>query len=115
MSIPATQRAWRVTGKGAPSKVLRLDTDVSVQKKLAKGEVLVRVQAAALNPVGYKIMKHAPGFVIKRPYIPESDLAGVVVDANGTELKGGEQVFGWIPVRESLFLLRLMSLHPENV
>ena len=51
----------------------------------------------------------------KSLYIPESDLAGVVVDANGTELKDGEQVFGWIPVRESLFLLRLMSLHPENV
>ena len=100
MSVPATQRAWRVTGKGVPSKVLRLDTDVPVHQKLAKGEVLVKVQAAALNPVGYKIMKHAPGFLVKRPYIPEHDLAGVVVDANGTELEQGEQVFGWLPVRE---------------
>ncbi|EPS94590.1 NAD-binding protein [Fomitopsis schrenkii] len=97
MSIPEIQQAWRVTGRGVPSKVLRLDKNTPVPKP-AKGEVLVKVQAAALNPVGYKIMKTTPGFLVKRPYIPESDLAGVVVDANGTTLKEGEHVFGWIPV-----------------
>lgn len=51
MSIPEIQQAWRVAAKGVPSKVLRYDKNVPVPKKLATGEVLVKVQAAALNPV----------------------------------------------------------------
>lgn len=102
MSIPETQKAWRVTCRGAPSKVLRLDS-VPVPKP-TKGEVLVKVHAAALNPVGSKLMKLVPGFIAKRPYVPESDLAGVVVDANGTALKVGEQVFGWKPVGTCHFI-----------
>ncbi|TFY53735.1 hypothetical protein EVJ58_g9286 [Rhodofomes roseus] len=98
MSIPETQHAWRVVGKGEPSKVLRLDKDVPVPKKLDKGEVLVKVQAAALNPVAYKLMKTAPNFIAKRPYVPEHDVAGIIVDANGTGFKEGDQVFGWSPV-----------------
>ncbi|KAH9934871.1 uncharacterized protein B0H18DRAFT_490659 [Fomitopsis serialis] len=38
-----------------------------------------------------------PGFLAKKPYIPEYDLAGIIVDANGTSLKEGDQVYGWIP------------------
>ncbi|KZT69073.1 NAD(P)-binding protein [Daedalea quercina L-15889] len=98
MSIPEIQQAWRVVGRGDPSKVLRFDRDVPVPKKPVKGEVLIKVHAVALNPVGYKIMRVAPSFVIKRPYISESDLAGTVVDANGTSFKEGDRVYGWIPV-----------------
>lgn len=50
-NIPNTQSAWLVEKKGIPSKVLALKHDVPVPKKLAEGEVLVKVQAAALNPV----------------------------------------------------------------
>lgn len=50
MSLPQIQKAWRATAKGEPSKVLRLDDNVPVPK-LNRGEVLIRVQAAALNPV----------------------------------------------------------------
>ena len=49
--IPATQKTWRITGSGEPAKVLKLSHDTPVSSKLKKGEVLVRVQAAALNPV----------------------------------------------------------------
>lgn len=48
--IPATQKTWRVTRKGKPADVLKL-TDAPVPAKLKKGEVLLKVQAAALNPV----------------------------------------------------------------
>ncbi|KAH9841922.1 uncharacterized protein C8Q71DRAFT_700158 [Rhodofomes roseus] len=98
MFIPETQQAWRVVRKGEPSKVLRLDKDVAVPKKLDKGEVVVKVQAAALNPIAYKLMNMAPNFIAKRPYIPEHDVAGIIVDANGTGFKEGDQVFGWTPL-----------------
>ncbi|KAI9063119.1 NAD-P-binding protein [Trametes sanguinea] len=100
--IPATQKSWRVTGKGEPAKVLKLASDTPVPAKLKKGEVLVKVQAAALNPVGYKTMGLVPGFLLRRIQAAEYDLAGVVVDGNSTGLKEGDQVFGWIPVPLSL-------------
>lgn len=50
-TLPETQRAWRVVRKGSPSKALHFDDQVPVPTKLAPGDVLVKVQAAALNPV----------------------------------------------------------------
>ena len=49
--LPATQKSWRATRRGEPAKVLKLAEDTPVPAKLKKGEVLVKVQAAALNPV----------------------------------------------------------------
>ena len=49
--LPVTQRSWRLTGSGEPAKVLKLAEDTPVPAKLKKGEVLVKVHAAALNPV----------------------------------------------------------------
>ncbi|KAI0655132.1 NAD-P-binding protein [Cubamyces menziesii] len=100
--LPATQRSWRLTGSGEPAKVLKLAEDTPVPAKLKKGEVLVKVHAAALNPVGYKMMALLPGFVNRRVQAAEYDLAGVVVDGNGTELKEGDEVFGWIPAGLSI-------------
>ncbi|KAL0947086.1 hypothetical protein HGRIS_013227 [Hohenbuehelia grisea] len=100
--VPSVQRAWVVVKRGHPSKALALKEDYPVQKTLRKGDVLLKIQAAALNPVGYKVMKMAPNFIAKRPAIAEYDLAGVVVDANGTEFKEGDAVFGFISVAESL-------------
>lgn len=48
--LPATQKAWRVRGSGMPEKVLKFG-DAPISAKLKKGEVLIKVQAAALNPV----------------------------------------------------------------
>ncbi len=49
-NIPATQKTWRVTRKGKPEQVLKF-ADAPVSAKLKQGEVLIKVQAAALNPV----------------------------------------------------------------
>lgn len=49
-TILTTQKAWRVTGRGTPAQVLIL-TDAPVPTLLRNGDVLLKVQAAALNPV----------------------------------------------------------------
>ena len=122
MSIPAQQRAWISVRRGTPSTSgnIKLSEDWPVDKNLRPGEVLVKVQAAALNPVwveflclpqvgrigmlmnsfcrGYKLQKLLPNFFAGRPYVLEHDLSGTVVDANDSErFTSGDQVFGWVP------------------
>ncbi len=46
-----TQRAWTNVAKGDPSDVLVIDDKRPIPTQLADGEVLIKVQAAALNPV----------------------------------------------------------------
>lgn len=50
-SIPSKQTAWTVLNRGTPRKVLYLTKDWPVSKDLKSGEVLIKVQAAALNPL----------------------------------------------------------------
>ncbi|KAG1891335.1 chaperonin 10-like protein [Suillus subluteus] len=96
-NLPKTQRAWRAVKRGKPSESLAFQTDVAVPP-LSPGEVLVKVHAAALNPVGWKIMSTTPDIIARRPITPEHDFAGVVVNANGTEFSAGDEVIGFIPV-----------------
>jgi NADPH:quinone reductase-like Zn-dependent oxidoreductase len=49
--VPTTQQAWVAVRKGLPSEALEFRVDYPVPNLLADGEVLVKVQAAALNPV----------------------------------------------------------------
>ena len=51
LDIPAFQRAWRVVAKGTPYQALSLQSNVPVPSQLSQGDVLVKVQAAALNPM----------------------------------------------------------------
>ncbi|KAI0340529.1 NAD(P)-binding protein [Trametopsis cervina] len=95
-SIPTQQRAWLVVKRGHPQQAVVLDEHHSVPSKLAAGEVLVKIQAAALNPIGYKLMGLLPNFIAKRPHVAEHDLAGIVVDANGSGFQNGQEVYGMI-------------------
>ncbi|RPD55791.1 NAD(P)-binding protein, partial [Lentinus tigrinus ALCF2SS1-6] len=96
--IPATQKSWRAVRSGEPAKALALTDSTPVPVKLKKGEILVKVQAAALNPVGYKTLGLVPSFVAKRVNAYEFDYAGTVVDANGSEFKDGDEIVGTVPV-----------------
>ena len=49
---------------------------------------------------GWKIMGSLPNAFSKRPHPAEHDLAGVIVDANGTSFSNGSEVIGFIPVCE---------------
>ena len=48
--IPTKQRAWMVVGRDVPRKAMKLVEDAEVPSKLKPGDVLIKVQAAALNP-----------------------------------------------------------------
>ena len=48
--IPGTQRAWRIHKQGSPVDALVLDEGLPVPTP-QHGEVLIKVEAAALNPV----------------------------------------------------------------
>ena len=68
------------------------------------GEVLVRVRAAALNPVDVQLREGRFRWVTKHrpPYVPGSDLAGevVAVGAGVDALAPGEAVYGMLPTRQ---------------
>jgi hypothetical protein len=49
--LPTTQKAWLVVRRGPPDVALELVHDAPVPTELQDGEVLVKVGAAALNPV----------------------------------------------------------------
>ncbi|KAJ7449568.1 hypothetical protein FB451DRAFT_1287308 [Mycena latifolia] len=93
-SSMATYSAWFVTQRGHPSKVLQLRNGLPIPATLAKGHVLVKVQAVALNPVGYKLMGALPNLLVGRPHLAEQEMAGIVVDPNGSEFSVGAKVFG---------------------
>ena len=70
--------------------VLRLE-DVE-QPVPGEGEVLVRVRAASVNPIDWKLRR---GLMPKQPpWIPGSDAAGVVEVSNAEGFSAGEEVFG---------------------
>lgn len=68
-------------------------------------EVLVRVRAAALNPFDLAVVAGYMPSMFSLPMTPGTDLAGEVVEvgADVTQLKPGDEVFGYIPFRGGAF------------
>ncbi|MGW2212027.1 NADP-dependent oxidoreductase [Streptomyces sp. NPDC001781] len=68
--------------------------------KVAPGEVLIRVKAAGVNPVDWKLAAgHLdPIMEVRFPLIPGWDVSGVVeqVGLDATEFAVGDEVFGYI-------------------
>lgn len=64
----------------------------------------------ACDDRGYKMMGFLPGFVLRRVNAVEYDLAGVIVDANGSEFKEGDEVYGWISFGGSSSVVCILQL-----
>ncbi|TFK27373.1 NAD(P)-binding protein [Coprinopsis marcescibilis] len=94
--VPDVQKAWVEIAQGTPEHALQLKSDWPVAKQLVPGDVLVKIQAAALNPAGYQMLKLLPNFLARRPIVPEFDFTGVIVDSRDSEHKVGDEVFGFI-------------------
>ncbi|KAI7745744.1 hypothetical protein M8C21_026350 [Ambrosia artemisiifolia] len=88
-------KAWKYDEYGSVD-VLKLATDVSVPE-INDDQVLVKVVAAALNPVDYRRrLGHFKATDSPLPITPGYDVAGVVVKV-GTQVKGlkeGDEVYG---------------------
>jgi NADPH:quinone reductase-like Zn-dependent oxidoreductase len=116
--------AIRIHNYGGP-EVLRHEDVPRPQVK--KGEVLIRVHAAGVNPLDWKVRAgDLNGFIQhKLPLIPGWDVSGVVekVDAGVSRFKKGDEVFAmadptrngayadYIGVREAAVATKPKSLH----
>jgi NADPH:quinone reductase-like Zn-dependent oxidoreductase len=119
----ATMKAVRVHEYGGP-EVLKYED--APRPELQPDEVLIRVHAAGVNPVDWKVRAgHAKGYLkYKMPFIPGWDLSGVLeaVGASAKRLKVGDEVYSrpdiardgsyaeYIAVRESEVALKPKSV-----
>ncbi|PPR96874.1 hypothetical protein GOBAR_AA23789 [Gossypium barbadense] len=89
-------KAWVYSEHGKPVDVLKLDSNYDVPQ-LKEDQVLIKVVAAALNPVDFKRML---GMFVHSdsplPSVPGYDVAGVVlkVGSQVRTLKEGDEVYG---------------------
>src|SRR5437773_12576324 len=88
-----TMKAIRYHEHG-PASVLKYED--APRPTPGEGEMLVRVHAAGVNPVDWKI--RAGGGRMAKPYIPGFDVSGVVeqVGPKVSKLKAGDEVFAMV-------------------
>ncbi|XP_062159201.1 2-methylene-furan-3-one reductase-like [Alnus glutinosa] len=94
-SIPSEMKAW-VYGEYGGVDVLKLDSKVSVPE-VKEDQVLIKVFAAALNPVDFKRRQGKfKATDSPLPTVPGYDVAGVVVKVGSQvkDLKVGDEVYG---------------------
>ncbi|XP_015879177.3 2-methylene-furan-3-one reductase [Ziziphus jujuba] len=95
-TIPSVNKAWIYSDYGKTSDVLKFDENFPVPD-IKEDEVLIKVVAAALNPIDYKkilgvFKEHNP----PPPLVPGHDVAGVVVKVGSKvkKFKVGDEVYG---------------------
>ncbi|KGN51807.1 hypothetical protein Csa_008515 [Cucumis sativus] len=94
-SVPSEMKAW-VYGEYGGVDVLKFDSSVSVPE-VKEDQVLIKVVAAALNPVdGKRMLGKFKATDSPLPTVPGYDVAGVVVKVGSQvkELKEGDEVYG---------------------
>lgn len=96
--VPAQMKAVRYTEHGSPDVLTLSDVPVPTPKER---QVLVRVRAAALNPLDWHLLRGEPSFLkMMKPaakgQTPGLDFAGVVEQAGAkvTQVRSGDEVFG---------------------
>ena len=94
--LPSTMRAWQYWGvNGGLEKNLHLNSVPPPKPK--DDEHLVKVIAACLNPIDYKVAEFpiVGRFVSSKPATPGLDFAGRIVrPAAGSDLKPGQLIWG---------------------
>ncbi len=86
-------KAATITTTGTPGVIQWIDLPVPV---VEKGQVLVRTEAVAVNPIDTYIRAGIVKAVLPNPYIIGCDIAGVVesVGPNAVRFKPGDRVWG---------------------
>ncbi|OCH95616.1 hypothetical protein OBBRIDRAFT_809768 [Obba rivulosa] len=93
--IPTDRKAWHIMCRVPPGKALQFETNLLVPRECKEGDVLVRVQAAALSP---------------RPNVAEYDLAGIVADCSCTKWRTSDTDYGFIPYSTLVELTHQVAL-----
>jgi NADPH:quinone reductase-like Zn-dependent oxidoreductase len=127
--IPSVMKAAQQTNYGEVRNVLTLRDDVPVPGKLSSKQILVRVNAASINPADWKVLNGNMSLInrVSFPHIPGFDVAGVVVDVGSgvKRLKPGDKVYGntaftgggyaeYVRENESMFALKPKNLTMEE-
>lgn len=108
-----TMRAVQFSEFGGPDVLRVVET---LRPAPGKGELLVRVRAAGVNPVDWKVRDGSiAAFAAKRPYTPGYDVSGVVeaVGEGVTKFKPGDQVFAMLALPKGGGYAQF-ALVPEN-
>ncbi|CAF5124747.1 unnamed protein product, partial [Rotaria magnacalcarata] len=128
-SIPSVMKAAQQSNYGEIRSVLTLHDDVPVPRKLSSKEILVRIYAASINPIDWKLLNGNLSLISRFsfPHIPGSDMAGVVVDIGSAvkRFKLGDEVYGnagisggsyaeYVCANESIFALKPKNLTMEE-
>lgn len=92
-------RAWLHSGasQGLETAIQQSNSARRPPSHLAKGETLVQVIAASINPIDFKLAELPLGigkYVLGSPASPAMDYAGRVVSTTRSDLKPGQLVFG---------------------
>jgi NADPH:quinone reductase-like Zn-dependent oxidoreductase len=82
-------KAAQIRATGGPEVLQIVDVD---QPQPGEGEVLVKVHAASVNPLDYKIRRGDRE--VPLPAILGIDVSGVVEASNGSQFAEGDEVFG---------------------
>jgi NADPH:quinone reductase-like Zn-dependent oxidoreductase len=123
--IPLVMTAAQQNNYGDACDVITLCQDVPVPGQLSCKQILVRVYAAAINPVDWKVLKGNMSFIkrLSFPHTPGTDVAGAVVAVGSSvkRLRVGDKVYGnlgidggsyaeYVRGKESLFALKPSNL-----
>ena len=94
-------KAIVIEGYGGPDRLLLRERP---DPKPGAGEILVKVHAAAVNPVDWKIRRGDLRMVLRVgfPYIPGGDVAGEVVEvgAGVTRFRPGDPIVAFVDLRK---------------
>ena len=118
-------KAAQQNGYGEARQVLTLRDDVPVPRVLSSKQVLVRVHAASINPVNWKLLNGNLSLVSRYsfPHIPGSDVAGIIVDigASVKRLQVGDHVYGNLGINGGAYAeyvrddQSMFALKPKNL
>jgi NADPH:quinone reductase-like Zn-dependent oxidoreductase len=93
-------KAIVIEGYGGPDRLVLRERP---EPKPGAGEILVRVRAAGVNPVDWKIRRGDLQMVLRLgfPYIPGGDIAGEVVDvgAEVTRFRSGDAIVAFLDLK----------------
>jgi NADPH:quinone reductase-like Zn-dependent oxidoreductase len=118
--VKQTSQAMRIHQYGGPEE---LKLEQVQHSEPQEGEVLVRVLAAGVNPVDWKVTE---GWMksfrpVQFPYVPGRDIAGIVeeVGPGATALQKGQAVFGQSAnggyAEYTIAPANKLALKPENL